>query len=88
MLREMLGEWALGVQEGRTFQEPPAMPTSSPFGEEMDRRPPTYQTRETIKKYLWHKNSYRYNRLKRDFEWAQQCVEELGLNPEDARFLL
>lgn len=67
---------------------PPVMPTSSPFGEEVDLQPPTYQTRETLKKYLWHNNSVRYKRLQRDFEWAQRCLEELGLNPEDARFLL
>lgn len=53
---------------------------------EMD--PPPPRTIEEVRAKLKASNPVRWWYLKRDFAWAKRQMKKLGLNPEDARWLL
>lgn len=46
------------------------------------------QTIEEVRTLLRKKDPVRWWRIKRDHRWMQKQMLKLGLNPEDARFLL
>jgi hypothetical protein len=50
--------------------------------------PPAPRTIEDARKRLQAANPVKYRFLKRDFKWAQKEMKKMGLNPEDARWLL
>lgn len=41
-----------------------------------------------MRRYVQLKNPVRWRRMQRDFRWMQRKMKKLGLNPEDARWLL
>jgi hypothetical protein len=83
---------------------PPGMPpTSSPLGEprhisEDDkaawleaaskRTPPRERDRETLRNYLQARNRLKWYRLQGLLRWYEKEMKKLGLNPEDARWIL
>jgi len=46
------------------------------------------QTMEEVRTILRRKDPIRWRRIKRDRKWIEKQMLKLGLNPEDARFLL
>ena len=50
--------------------------------------PPKKFDTEMIWKHLKSKNLVRAYRVKSDYRWMQRELKKLGLNPEDARWLL
>lgn len=51
----------------------------------MDKGP---KDQESIRNLIRNRNPVRWWQLQRDFKWVQKEMKRLGLNPEDARFLL
>ena len=51
-------------------------------------RKPSPSTQDEIVKAIRKRNFVRWWRLKRDYKWLCKEMKRLGLNPEDARFLL
>lgn len=51
---------------------------------------PFYQaaTRKHLQDLMARRNKWRWRRLNRDYKWLEKEMKKLGLNPEDARFLL
>lgn len=88
MARRSLHEWALNVTKGETFK--PRSLTEYDIADFMAARydPPTRRTRRALLVYLESRNPVKYRRLQKDFEWAKKCLQDAGMNPEDARFLL
>lgn len=52
------------------------------------RKPPRKLDRRTLQEYLKAKNLRRWNRLQRELRWAEKELGKLGLNPEDARWMV
>lgn len=52
------------------------------------RNPPRKMDRRTLQDYLKAKNLRRWNRLQRELRWAEKELGKLGLNPEDARWMI
>jgi hypothetical protein len=50
--------------------------------------PPRRTDIDQLQAYLKAKNPVRWRRLQRDFKWAGSTIQKLGMNPEDARWLL
>lgn len=46
------------------------------------------KTEEDVKALIRNRNPVRWWQLQRDFKWVQKEMKKMGLNPEDARFLL
>ena len=38
--------------------------------------------------YAKTRDARRWNRLQQDYAWLKGVMEDMGMNPEDARFLL
>lgn len=51
-------------------------------------RPPEVRTVEQARKAIQHMNPVKWRQLQGDYKWLQRKMKKLGLNPEDARFLL
>ena len=45
-------------------------------------------TRKHLQDHIASKNKWRWRRLQRDYRWVEKEMKKLGLNPEEARFLL
>jgi hypothetical protein len=45
-------------------------------------------TIDDVKQLIRHRNPIKWWQMQRDFKWLQGEMKRLGLNPEDARFLL
>jgi hypothetical protein len=45
-------------------------------------------SRQKIREHMQIRNKWRWRRLVRDYGWLQREMKRIGLNPEDARFLL
>jgi hypothetical protein len=45
-------------------------------------------TRKKLAEHIEKQNRRRWRRLQNDYKWLQSEMLKLGLNPEDARFLL
>lgn len=73
-------------------QGPPRHLTNDDIDGWMDaaskRNPPRKLDRKTLQSYLKAKNLRRWNRLQRDLRWAEEELGALGLNPEDARWMI
>lgn len=52
------------------------------------RDPPRKRDRETLRNYLMSKNPRRWKALQRHLRWVESEMLSLGVNPEDARWLL
>lgn len=61
---------------GRWFQAAIATPPAPPSGV------------EAIRSAVRQKNPVRWARLQREFRWMQRRMKKMGLNPEDARWIL
>lgn len=87
-MKRSLREWALNVSEGKTSK--PRSLTEPEIADFLSAsyQPPSRRTKAALLIYLSSCNRVRYKRLQKDFEWAKKCLQEAGLNPEDARFLL
>lgn len=48
----------------------------------------TPQNLGEVRKLIKHRNPLRWMQLQRDFKWVQKEMKRLGLNPEDARYIL
>ncbi len=46
------------------------------------------RTRAKIRDFFQARNRWRWNRLQRDYAWLRKEMKKVGLNPEDARYLL
>jgi hypothetical protein len=46
------------------------------------------RTQEDIARHIKSRNPIRWRRLQRDLRWVKKEMKKLGLNPEDARWLL
>lgn len=57
------------------------------FNEAADQRKPQ-RTQTNIIEALRKKDGHRMWRLQRDYRWMQKQMKKMGLNPEDARWLL
>lgn len=69
----------------------PRVPTSEELDSWFDdgkQVPPSNHTRESIRSAIKSRNPVRFNRMMRDFRWMQKQMKKMGLNPEDARWLL
>lgn len=85
---ERLREWALNVTEARTFtphsiteEEDHAFATARYTG-------PTRRNRDAMIAFAKARNSFRWNRLQKDYAWLKSLMEEIEHNPEDAKWLL
>lgn len=58
--------------------------------EAMDSREQSIKPRtiQDVQALLRHRNPIRWNQLRRDFRWMQKEMKRMGLNPEDARYIL
>lgn len=54
-------------------------------GHKISRKP---ETLEAVRKLIKHRNPVRWMQLQRDYKWVQKEMKKLGLNPEDARYIL
>jgi hypothetical protein len=64
---------------------------SDPFDDLLDVPEEPYYSHQTlsqIRAFLKSRNRRRWNRLESDFKWLQDEMKKIGLNPDDARFLL
>lgn len=52
------------------------------------RNPPRKLDRRSLQEYLKAKNLRKWNRLQRSLRWAEKELGKLGLNPEDARWMV
>ena len=43
---------------------------------------------ESVRRLIRHRNPVRWYNLQRDFKWVQKEMKKMGLNPEDARYIL
>ncbi len=84
-LRDRINEWAANGNEGVSFGD-----DGVPFidFEDASYKPPVYRNRRAMTVYLESRNRARMKRIRSDFAWMKKQLEEAGLNPEDARFLL
>lgn len=46
------------------------------------------KTMEDVQRLIRNRNPIRWRQVRRDFRWVQKEMKKLGLNPEDARFIL
>ncbi len=46
------------------------------------------RTRDKIRDFFQARNRWRWNRLQRDYAWLRKEMKKVGLNSEDARYLL
>lgn len=46
------------------------------------------QTREDIIRLIRNRNPLRWHGFVKDYKWVQKEMKKLGLNPDDARYLL
>jgi hypothetical protein len=53
----------------------------------MDRREPP-KTKESIQRALKMSNPVRWRQVQNDLKWVQKRMKKMGLNPEDARYIL
>jgi hypothetical protein len=51
-------------------------------------RKPKPQTIQEVKQLLTWKDPMRMRRMRKDFAWMEKQLAKMGLNPEDARYLL
>lgn len=84
-MRRSLREWALNVREGLTYEDPGQQDVDFEWAT-LPR--PSYRTRQAMQRYMQATNARRYARLQGDYAWARKCMEKMGLNPDDAIFLL
>ncbi len=49
---------------------------------------PKPRTIEDIRRRLTERNFVRMNRLQKEYRWMQREMKKMGLNPEDARWVL
>ena len=52
------------------------------------RTPPRRIDRDSLRSYLQARNPWRWRSLQRQIRWAENEMLKLGLNPEDARWML
>ena len=53
-----------------------------------DRRTSNLRDMDAVKALIRQRNPIRWRCLRKDFAWMQKEMKRLGLNPEDARYLL
>lgn len=46
------------------------------------------RTRRELRAFFFQKHRWRMRRMQRDFNWLGKKMKKMGLNPEDARYLL
>lgn len=52
------------------------------------RDPPRRRDKDTLRNYLMAKSPWRWRALQRHLRWVEREMKRLGVNPEDARWLL
>lgn len=52
------------------------------------REPPRRRDKASLQNYLKAKNPWRWAALQRDLRWAERELGKLGMNPEDARWIV
>lgn len=50
--------------------------------------PPPPKKIEDIQALIRNRNPVKWHQVRKDFRWVQKEMKRLGLNPEDARFIL
>jgi hypothetical protein len=83
---DRLTEWATNVTEGKTLDAQPHEVVGD-WGLSARREPPVRVKRAMIV-YAKTRDVRRWNRLQQDYAWLKGVMEDMGMNPEDARFLL
>lgn len=51
-------------------------------------KPPKVSTVNDVRRLIRNRNPVRWHQMQRDFKWVQKEMKRIGLNPEDARFML
>ena len=46
------------------------------------------ETLDDIRALIRHRNPIRWRQVQKDYRWVQKEMKRLGLNPEDARYIL
>lgn len=83
---DRLTEWATNVNEGTTLNPKPEELVGD-WVKSSDPGPST-RVRRAMIVYASARDPRRWNRLNRDYAWLEATMEEMGMNPKDARFLL
>jgi len=52
------------------------------------RKGPADRTIQDVRALVRNRNPVRWRQLQKNFKWVQKEMRKLGLNPEDARYLL
>lgn len=81
-------EWALNVNEGKSYTPRPLNEHELHDFEQARYDGPTRRTREAMIAYASARNRARWKRLQGDYAWLRKMMEEMDLNPDDAKFLL
>lgn len=82
---DRLKAWALTVNTGQTFE--PEEPGPVDFVASSRKEPPL-RTRQSMIGYARARNNKRFERLQKDYAWLRRMMAEMGMNPDDAKFLL
>lgn len=85
---DRLEEFSHNITNGTTLTPPPAR--ALPFGLE-ERNPaskPNERSRIAMRKYAAWRNPRRWARIQKDYAWLEKVMQEIDMNPEEARFLL
>lgn len=83
---DALTEWATNVETGKTLKVRPGELQGN-FAEASRPEPPT-RVRRAMIVYAKARDPRRFKRLQSDYAWLEATMEEMGMNPKDARFLL
>lgn len=54
----------------------------------LDNPKPTFRSKEQVVAAIRRKNPYRWKEYRKSRIWVRRTMADLGLNPEDERFLL
>lgn len=87
MANGRLARWAHTVRTGTTVVEPDPSELHVDWTE-ASYKPRSYRTRKAMIAYAKARNAARWKRLNADYAWLKQMMEEMGMNPEDAKTLL
>jgi len=52
------------------------------------REPPRKKDRKTLQAYLQRKNAYKWHMLQKYLRWAEKELGKVGMNPEEARWII
>jgi len=92
-LRDAFSEFVLGEDAPRERAVPRDLTEDDRLGwydagTERSKKAPRPSTIEDVQKLIKNRNPVRWYSLQSDFKWVQKEMRKLGLNPEDARYIL